>query len=77
MLVLAIDDVLYRDGPLLAAVAPIHAVTAVSAMVMTGTAIIGLLYRPPGRVLRTVGWASLFLLVVYLGNSYALYLHGE
>lgn len=77
MLVLAIDDLLYLDGPLLAAVAPIHAVTAVSAMVMTGTAIVGLLYRPPGRVLRTVGWVSLSLLVVYLGNSYALYLHGE
>lgn len=75
--IIAIDDLLYLDGPLLAAVAPIHAVTAVSAMVMTGTAVIGLLYRPPGRVLRTVGWASLFLLFVYLGNSYALYLHGE
>jgi len=77
MLVIAIDDLLYRDGPLLSAVTPIHAVTAMSAMLMTGTAIIGLLYRPPGRVLRTVGWASLFLVVVYLGNSYALYLHGE
>lgn len=77
MLVIAIDDLLYRDGPLLANVAPIHAVTAVSAMVMTGTAIIGLLYRPSGRVLRTVGWASLFLLVVYLGNAYVIYLHGQ
>ena len=77
MLVIAIDDTLYLDGPLLAAVAPIHAVTAISAMIMTGTAIIGILYRPPGRVLRTVGWVSLFLLVVYLANSYALYLHGD
>lgn len=77
MAIIAIDDLLYLNGPLLNAVAPIHAVTAVSAMIMTGTAIIGLLYRPPGRVLRTVGWASLFLLVVYLGNSYALYWHGE
>jgi len=77
ILVIGIDDVFYREGPLLAAASPIHAVTAVSAMIMTGTAIIGLLYRPPGRVLRTVGWVSLSLLVVYLGNSYALYLHGE
>lgn len=77
ILVIAIDDLLFRGGPILAAVTPMHAVTAVSAMVMTGTAIIGLLYRPPGRVLRTVGWVSLFLVVVYLGNSYALYLHGE
>ena len=77
MAIIAIDDLLYREGPLLSAVTPIHVITAMSAMVMTGTAIIGLLYRPPGRVLRTVGWVSLFLVVIYLGNSYALYLHGE
>ncbi len=74
--IVAIDDLLYRQGPILAAVTPIHAVTAVSAIVMTGTAIIGLLYRPKGRVLRTVGWISIFLVVMYLANSYALYLHG-
>jgi len=77
MLVIAIDDALYPGGPLLAAVAPIHAVTALSAMIMTGTAIIGLLYRPPGKVLRTVGWLSIFLLAVYLANAYTLYLHGK
>lgn len=77
LLVIAVDDLLYLNGPLLSVVAPIHAVTAVSAMVMTGAAIVGLLYRPPGRVLRTVGWVSLFLLAVYVGNSYTLYLHGD
>ena len=77
MLIIAIDDLLYKKGPILASVAPIHAITAVSAMVMSGTAIIGLLYRPSGRVLKTVGWSSIFLLLIYLVNAYALYLHGN
>jgi cation:H+ antiporter len=44
---------------------------------MTGIAIIGLLYRPEGRVLGTVGWVSLGLFIMYLINSYLLYIHGE
>ncbi len=75
--ILALDDIAYTPGPLLAAVDPAHAVSALSAMVMSGIAIIGLFYRARGRVLRTVGWASLFLLAVYLFNGYALYLHAH
>jgi cation:H+ antiporter len=39
--------------------------------------IIGLLYRPATRLLKSVGWVSLFLFSVYLLNSYVLYLHGK
>lgn len=74
--ILALDDLFYLPGPLLSYVAPVHAVTAVSAMVMTGAAIVGLLFRPRGRVFKTVGWASLFMFIVYLLNSCVLYLHG-
>lgn len=77
MAILALDDIAYTPGPLLAAVDPTHAVSALSAMIMSGIAIVGLFYRAGGRVLRTVGWASLFLLAVYLFNSYALYHHGH
>jgi len=77
ILLVALDDVLFLKGPILSHVSPLHAVSAVSAMVMTGTAIVGLIYRPAGRVLKTVGWTSLFLFSVYLINSYVLYLHGE
>jgi cation:H+ antiporter len=44
---------------------------------MTGVAIVGLLYRPRTRVLKTVGWVSIFLFTVYLINSYILYIYGE
>lgn len=75
--ILAVDDLAYAPGPLLAAVDPAHAVSAVSAMVMSGIAIVGLFYRARQRVFRTVGWTSLFLLTVYLFNAYAIYLYGH
>ena len=77
ILIIAMDDVLFMRGPILSHVSPLHAATAMSAMVMTGIAIIGLLYRPATRLLKTVGWVSLFLFSVYLLNSYVLYLHAE
>lgn len=77
ILIIAIDDLFYRPGALLAEVSPIHAVSAMSAVTMTGLAIIGLLYRPETRVFRTVGWVSLGLFGVYLLNSMVLFLIGE
>jgi cation:H+ antiporter len=74
ILILAIDDLFYRPGPLLSGVSDIHAASALSALIMTGLAIVGLLYRPEGRVLRSVGWVSLGLLSVYLLNAWVLFL---
>jgi cation:H+ antiporter len=77
MAILAVDDIAYLPGPLLSDVSPSHAVSALSAMMMSGIAIVGLFYRPKGRLLKTVGWASLFILCVYLLNTYAIYLYGH
>jgi cation:H+ antiporter len=76
MLVLGIDDLLYARGPLLYRVSPMHVVSAVSATIMSGIVIVGIVYRSDRRVLRTVGWISLGLFTMYLFNSYVLYLHG-
>lgn len=73
MVILAVDDFFYRPGPLLSSVSPSHAVSALSAMVMSGIAIVGLFYRPEQRILRTVGWISLMLLSVYLFNAFIVY----
>jgi cation:H+ antiporter len=75
--ILAVDDLFYLPGPLLSHVSPMHATSAVTACVMTGVVIVALLYRPQSRVFRTVGWASVCLVVLYLLNTYVLYLHGE
>lgn len=77
VLVIAVDDVFYTPGPILAHVSAVHAISAMSALVMTGLAIVGLYYRPRKRIARTVGWVSLALFTVYLLNTYVLYLHGE
>jgi cation:H+ antiporter len=75
--IVAVDDVFYLKGPILSYVSPLHAVSAVSAIMMNGVAITGLLYRPKTRLFQSVGWASLLLLSLYLLNSYVLFLYGE
>ena len=73
---LGIDDLLFPNGPLLYHASPVHAVSAMSAVIMSGIVIVGLVYRPRARVFRTVGWTSLALFTMYPLNSYFLYLHG-
>jgi cation:H+ antiporter len=75
--IIAIDDVAYVPGPLFAATSPAHAGTAVSAMVMSGAVIAALFYRPAERAFRAFGWTGLFLLLIYVVNSYVLFLIGQ
>ncbi|WP_375159732.1 sodium:calcium antiporter [Bradyrhizobium sp. RDT46] len=77
VLVLAIDDLAYRDGPLLSSVSPVHAISAFAAVVMSGIFIIAILYKPETRIRGTIGWVSIALLAVYLFSAYAAYLHGH
>ncbi|MCR4281671.1 MAG: hypothetical protein NUV72_01380 [Bauldia sp.] len=77
VLILAIDDIAYTRGPLLSAVSPAHAVSALAAVIMSGIFIVALLFRPETRFRGTIGWVSLSLLVVYLLSSYAIYLQGN
>lgn len=74
--ILVIDDVFYTRGPLLAAAAPVHAVTAVAAAVMSALVMIGLVMRPQGRVLRVSSWISVGLLGIYLMNASLVFLLG-
>jgi len=73
--ILAIVDAFFLPGPLLSHVSKVHAVSALSAVTMTGLVIVGLLYRPETRVFRAVGWTSLGLFALYLLNAYIVYLH--
>ncbi len=51
-------------------------VATLPAMMMTGAAIAGILYRPRTRRFRTIGWAGMALFVIYMLNSYVQYLYG-
>lgn len=76
VVVLAVDDAAYARGPLLASVAPVHATTAVAAVVMSGLVVIGLVMRPRGRLLRTLSWISVGLLAVYVFNVALVFVLG-
>ncbi|HKJ72649.1 MAG TPA: sodium:calcium antiporter [Alphaproteobacteria bacterium] len=75
--ILAIDDLFFFKGPILGHVSPAHAVSAFSAVVMSGIVIIGIIYRPTARLMKAVGWISLGLFMIYLLNTYVLYLSGD
>lgn len=77
ILILAVDDIAYVKGPLLASVSPAHAITAFAAVIMSGIFIVALLYKPETRIRGTIGWVSIALLLVYLFAAYAIYLHGH
>jgi cation:H+ antiporter len=75
--ILALDDLAYLKGPLFSDVSSVHLISAQSAIMMTGIAIVGLLYRPGARVFKTVGWISIFMLVIFILNVSVLYLQGS
>lgn len=77
LLIVAVDDMFYVKGPILADVSSVHAVTAFSAVMMSGAVIVRLVYRPRQRYLRTMTVVSAALLVVYLINIYVLFEHRE
>ena len=64
-MILAVDALCLLPGPLLAHVSPIHAVSALTAIIMTALAIIGLFDQPTERLFQTVGWITLALLALY------------
>lgn len=71
--ILAVDDLLFLRGPILEHVAPVHAVSALSAILMSALVALGVLLRPRRRLFGTVTWVSAALLAVYLLNVVAVY----
>jgi cation:H+ antiporter len=63
--VVAFDDVLYVQGPLLTSIAPSHLVTTLGAMVMTGIAMIGLTVRARAKRYR-LSWDATASVTVYV-----------
>jgi cation:H+ antiporter len=70
--IIAVDDIFYTKGPLLAHVAPNHSLSALVAIMMTAIAVVSLLYRPR-RIRHVIGWTSVSLVALYLFNGYIQY----
>lgn len=77
VMILALDDIAYRAGSIYQTVSPVHAVSAVTACMMSAAVIVALAYRPASRVWHTASWASLSLLALYLLNAMIQFLHGH
>ncbi|ABU60325.1 sodium/calcium exchanger membrane region [Roseiflexus castenholzii DSM 13941] len=71
--ILALDDLFYTPGPLLAAIEPSHIIAVLAAMIMTAIAIVGLTYRSDSKRLF-IAWDALGIAVVYALANAALYL---
>lgn len=76
LVVLAVDDLAYQGGPLLAAVSGLHALSAAVALMMTALGMIGLILRPAGLVARRLSWIGIALIAAYLANALFVFLHG-
>lgn len=65
VVVLAIDDLLFLRGPLLAHVSPAHLVAVLGAVAMTAVAVVGLTFRA-GRKRFRLSWDALAMVALYV-----------
>ena len=72
ILILGIDDIFYVKGPLLSFINQNHAISTLSAIMMTAIAIIGLTYRAEKKRMF-VAWDSIAIAAVFMLNLALLY----
>lgn len=77
IIILAVDDLFYTKGPLLAHVDASHALTAFTAVMMSALVAVGFIFRPQGRAILGLTWVSLGLLMLYVLNTWILFQHGQ
>jgi cation:H+ antiporter len=77
IIILAVDDVFYSAGPLLAHVDASHALTAFTAVMMSALVAVGLTFRPQGRAVLGLTWVSLGLFMLYVLNTWLLFEHAH
>lgn len=73
ILILALDDLFYTRGSLLAHVDASHALTVFTAVMMSALVSVGFIFRPQGRIVLGLTWVSLGLLMLYVLNSWILF----
>jgi cation:H+ antiporter len=71
--ILAIDDLFFTAGPILSFANKNHIIPALSAIMMTGIAIIGLTYRSTKKPLL-LAWDSIGIVIIYIINMMLLYM---
>lgn len=75
IIILAVDDLFYTEGPIFAHVDASHALTAFTAVMMSALVAVGLTFRPQGRVILGLTWVSLGIFMLYVLNTWILFGH--
>ena len=68
VLILALDDIAYTRGPLLASAAPSHVFTVLATIAMSAIVVIGLTFQQQTKR-YILAWDALLILLVYVGNA--------
>lgn len=76
VMMLAIDDLAYRAGPLLSQVSPLHVVTVFANLAMGTIVIAALLTRSRARVLGMMNWHSIVVVFIFALSTYAQFRYG-
>jgi len=72
ILILAVDDLFYTRGVLLADASPLHLISVLCTLMMSAVLTVGLLFQPAGKRFL-LAWDALTILLIYLGNMVLLY----
>lgn len=72
--ILAVDDFLFFKGPILSFTSTAHIISALSAIMMTTVAIIGLTYRTE-RKLLFLAWDSILMVSIFFVNLMLLFMY--
>lgn len=70
--ILAVDDLFYTPGALLAAASSAHLGSVAAAVLMSGLVLVGLTLRPRARLFGTVGWIGAGLLAAWAASGLAI-----
>jgi cation:H+ antiporter len=73
IVVLAVDDLFYKAGPVLSDVSKGHAVMGLMAMLMTGITIVALIYRVRKKTFLRLSWDAIALFLAYFISLFLLY----
>lgn len=72
--ILAVNDLLYTPGPILAHVSRTHFLPALSAIIMSGIAILALFYQPETKRGLRLSWVAAAIFAIYFLNAYGVYI---
>ncbi len=70
--ILAIDDMIFTRGPLLAHISGSHIITTIAALTMTAIAVVGITYRT-SKQRQLFPWDSVGIVLIYLTTTAVLY----